>query len=240
MTSDPNSAKVHEITTTANLTGDQIAIRYVDINKAAFWDRNPKLHDIGGIVRSLELHGFRDAPIYDQNLNDGSGGIVAGNGRTAALVFMKSQGITLPRGVAVDKDGNWYMPVQFGIDADSLASAEAFGVDHNNLTLTGGDLTLFDIEKIWDQEALHAMLENIASEDHSPLASLDRDDIDMLLNGISLDWNSPLEEADADGELPKESTPITVRVGNRTMVEDVIRALNQLVRDNPDWEATLR
>ena len=59
------------------LTGDVLHIRYVGVDTARKWERNPKQHDLDGIVLSILKHGFRDAPIYDETLN----AISAGNGR---------------------------------------------------------------------------------------------------------------------------------------------------------------
>ena len=118
------------------MTAERIRIEYVRLDEAVLWEDNPKLHDLGALIQSIEKHGFRDAPVYDSTL----GATIAGNGRLTALHMMMQQGYELPRGIALDAgDGMWCVPIQFGIDAESLAQALAFAVDHNNLVVTGGD-----------------------------------------------------------------------------------------------------
>jgi hypothetical protein len=68
-------------------------------------------------------------------LNGGRGGIVEGNGRAEVLRAMREAGEDPPRGIGVDSEGRWAVPVLFGVDARSRQEAEAYGVDHNALTL---------------------------------------------------------------------------------------------------------
>lgn len=127
-----------------NLTGEKLLrIEYIPIRAATRWDKNPKLHDLPGIIASIRRYGFRDAPIYDSTLS----ALVAGHGRAAAIESMLNSGEAPPDGVATDPDGVWYIPVQFGNDAPSVAVAEAFAIDHNNLTVSGSGL---DPAALWD------------------------------------------------------------------------------------------
>lgn len=163
---------------TATPSPDTLELRYVPLAQASRWDQNPKKHDIGGLVRSIELHGFGDPPKYDAKLD----GLVYGNGRTEALEVMQAGGKPAPRGIAVDDSGAWAVPVIFGVDAESRAAAIAFAIDHNNLTLLGGDLGFTDMLAMWDEEGLQAVLEG-APDAGSLLASLDQEDVDALLIG---------------------------------------------------------
>ena len=52
---------------------------------------------------------------------------------------MRQEGKEAPRGIAVLEDGEWVVPIIFGVDAASKAAAVAFAIDHNNLTLLGGN-----------------------------------------------------------------------------------------------------
>lgn len=156
---------------------ERIAIDYVRLDQAVLWERNPKSHDIGGLVQSIERHGFRDAPIYDAAL----GAIVAGNGRLIALNAMMNDGYEPPRGIALhEDDGMWCAPVQFGVDAASQLQAEVFAIDHNNLVLTGGDADLWDVLAIYDKQQLAEIAEGIA-EAQEVFVTLAGDDIDLLL-----------------------------------------------------------
>ena len=91
-----------------------------------------------------------------------------------------------PRGIGVLDDGEWAVPVIFGVDAASHAAAVAFAIDHNNLTLLGGNLKLEDLLAIWDEEGLRQILED-APDAGALLASMDGDDLDSLLGGPDFD-----------------------------------------------------
>lgn len=153
----------------------KLEIRYIPLSDAVLWDENPKLHDLGALAESFKAHGFRDAPIYDSVL----GGVAAGNGRVLALRWMKNEGQQPPRGVLVDDGGEWFVPIQFGVDAESQAAARAFAVDHNNLTLLGGNMGLTDVMRLWNDD-----FPNLVStwfQDGARFTSLDGDDIDALV-----------------------------------------------------------
>ncbi len=98
------------------LQGEVLTLKYVPLESARSWDRNPKLHDLQKLVTSIEMHGFRDPPSYDIQLD----AFVEGNGRTEALQWMHRHGRPRPRGIALDPaTGKWCMPVIFGVDASS-------------------------------------------------------------------------------------------------------------------------
>jgi len=160
-------------------TSDALRLEYVPLDTCVLWERNPKLHDIGGIVQSIQRYGFKDPLKYEPTLNAGNGGLVEGNGRAAALAMMRDQGDEPPRGVTIAKEGGWAVPVLFGVDAESEAAAEAYAVDHNNLTLLGGDLTGFDAVRMWDA-GYPQLLESLALQDVLPV-SVDGDVLDALL-----------------------------------------------------------
>lgn len=48
---------------------DTLELRYVPLAQASRWDDHPKKHDIGALIRSIELHGFGDPPKYDTRLD---------------------------------------------------------------------------------------------------------------------------------------------------------------------------
>lgn len=167
---------------------DKLVMRYVPLTKAVRWENNPKLNEIGLLIESIRVHGFRDAPIYD----DTAGCIVAGNGRTIALQKMKETKFAVPRGIVVDKTGEWWLPIQFGVNAVTEEGAYAFGIDHNNITLLGGNLDIDSIKGIWDEEVFADMVKMIADTE-TPLVSLDGDDIDAILKGLE-DVTPPKEK----------------------------------------------
>lgn len=181
-----------------SLSGDVLHIRYVPVDVSKKWDRNPKRHDLDAIVASIIRHGFRDAPIYDSTLN----AIAAGNGRTTAVAFIRDNPDEVrvicelnniewtgnpPAGIAVDSEGVWYLPMQFGVDADSIAAAEAFAVAHNNLTMTGGDFSFLDIASMWDKSAYADLLADLEKVGEMPVGITESDltDLRQLLDGES-------------------------------------------------------
>lgn len=162
---------------------DKLRLDYVPLSTATAWEKNPKKHDVGAIWKSIQQHGFKDPPKFEPKLNGGKGGIVEGNGRSHVLAEMKHAGEAPPRGIVAGKD-DWLMPILFGVDAESERAAEAYGVDHNNLVLSGGDFSGFDFSKLWDEKSYAALLTDLAQGDALPV-SVDGDDIDALIASIA-------------------------------------------------------
>lgn len=166
---------------------DLLELRYVLLTEAVQWDANPKQHDIGAQFESITRYGFKDPPKFEPELNGGNGGIVEGNGRLEALRWMIDQAYTPPAGIAVLPDGDWAVPMLFGVDAASKEAAEAYGLDHNNLTLMGGDgITALDIARMYDIEQYTAVVKRITETDVAlQPVSVDGDDLDSLLNRLT-------------------------------------------------------
>lgn len=216
----------------AGAGGDRLAIRYVPIDEVVLWGKNPKLHDLGGIKASIRRHGFRDASIYDATL----GALAAGNGRAQALAQMREAGEPPPRGVAVDGGGRWCMPVQFGMDSESVAAAESFAVDHNNLTLLGGDLNVYEVARIWDEDAYKQLLQELALANQLP-ESVPMDDLDALLAGLAIPERDKAPKDGADPGDPKVLVKVFVR--NGLAAPDVAEAIKDLLAEHPEWEASV-
>lgn len=160
------------------MDNEKLELRYIPLSQARRWDANPKRHDIPALIRSIATHGFGDPPKFDATL----GALTYGNGRVEALERMCSDDKEPPRGIGILEDGTWAVPVIFGVDAESQAAAIAFAVDHNNLTLLGGDLGFTDLLAIWDEEALEKVLAEVPDAG-ALLVSLNSQDLDALLNG---------------------------------------------------------
>jgi hypothetical protein len=175
------------------MADEKLELRYIPLAQARRWDENPKRHDLDALVRSIETHGFGDPPKFDSTL----GALVYGNGRTEALERMRQAGDEPPRGIGVTEDGDWAVPVIFGVDAESRAAAVAFAIDHNNLTLLGGGLSAEDLLQIWDEEALQRVLGEVPDAG-ALLASLDAGDVDALLQGPSYEPVSAEEQSRLD------------------------------------------
>jgi hypothetical protein len=183
---------------------DELTITYMRLDEVARWPRNVKRHDIGALVESIRRYGFVDPPKYDHTL----GALVYGNGRDEALEWMHAQGDEPPRGVKVDTDGMWLMPVKVGIDAPSEAEAEALALDHNNLTMAGGDFTAWDMSKLWG-EGYTDILAGLATSSALPI-TVDGDALDGLLAAME-----PTPEAQpGDDDAPSPDTPTRCQPGD--------------------------
>ena len=159
---------------------DLLSLRYVAISQAELFDSNAKLHNIDQIIQSIARYGFKSACKWEGTLNDGRGGIVAGNGRVEALRVMEERGDDLPIGIAQDETGEWCVPVLFGVEAESEAIARAYALDDNNLTLLGGDFALADLMKLYNQELLMSELEELARSGCLPV-TFDNDFVEDAL-----------------------------------------------------------
>ena len=139
------------------------------------WGENPKLHNIGDIAESIKKHGFQEIPKFDKHI-----GIKAGNGRVEALAWMEKDGnYDLPRGLAKIEGGEWVMPLLMGTDAESVDLAKSYAVDSNNLVLSGGDFSVYDQARAWDEDGYFPLLKSLADADALPI-SVDGDDVDFM------------------------------------------------------------
>jgi hypothetical protein len=164
------------------MANEKLELRYIPLVQARRWEDNPKRHDLPALMRSIETHGFGDPPKYDATLE----ALVYGNGRTEALERMRLAGKETPRGIGLLENGDWAIPIIFGVDAESRAAAVAFAIDHNNLTLLGGGLEVRDLLAIWDEERLVRVLEE-TPDAGKLLASLNTADVEALLDGPDFD-----------------------------------------------------
>jgi len=156
----------------------QLHIKYVRLDFARRWDDNHKIHDLEKIARSIVRRGFRNAPIWDGQLNNGVGGIAGGNGSIEALELLFNRKASLPKFIECDPDDNWWVPIQFGGDSESLAEAEAFALDLNNLTLAG--FSAEERSRVWDGKKYLAIVQKLEANNHLP-ESVDKNDVQRLL-----------------------------------------------------------
>ena len=183
---------------------DLLTLRYIPISQAELFDNNAKLHNLDQIIQSIARYGFKSACKWESTLNDGRGGIVAGNGRVEALREMERRGDDLPIGIAQDETGEWCVPVLFGVEAESEAIARAYALDDNNLTLLGGDFAIADLMKLYDPELLMSELGELARSGEIPV-SIGETDLKELLNqlGQSGDDEPKPEYGEDDPTVPE-------------------------------------
>lgn len=118
-------------------------------------ERNPKLHDEAVIEESVSEFGFIDSPVLDER----TGRLVAGHGRTDELRRRKALGLDPPEGIEVDGD-EWLVPVQRGWSSTSDDAALKAGIALNRATELGG----------WDVAELESILSGFM-DDPSGLGS---------------------------------------------------------------------
>lgn len=155
-----------------------------------FHPQNPKDHDIGALISSLQRFGFVENPTIDEK----TGFCVAGHGRTIAANAMREQmrytdvdlqkhsglykhdsGVILPTRLDIDTtDGMWMIPVVRGITFRDQAHVNAYLVASNRLVMLGG----------WEMDKLAEILQNIQDSDDGELlqaTGYDEEDLgDML------------------------------------------------------------
>ena len=183
---------------------DLLNLRYIPISQAELFNNNAKLHNLDQIIQSIARYGFKSACKWEGTLNDGRGGIVAGNGRVEALREMERRGDDLPIGIAQDETGEWCVPVLFGVEASSEAIARAYALDDNNLTLLGGDFAIADLMKLYNPELLMSELEELARSGEIPV-SIGETDLEELLSqlGQSGDDKPKPEYGEDDPTVPE-------------------------------------
>lgn len=124
---------------------------YMVLDEIAPADRNPKLHDLPEIRKSLRRFGYADTALLDER----TGQLVGGHGRLEGLREIRDAGEEPPEHVVVDGDGRWTVPVQRGWSSRDDAEAAAAAIAFNRLTETGG----------WDSPLLLGMLDQFVDTD---------------------------------------------------------------------------
>lgn len=222
---------------------DELKVVYMPLGDVQRLDGNPKLHDMGKIIASINKHGFKDPPKLEPSLNDGRGGIVEGNGRTEALTIMhdewrrKKHKTEVPRGIRVEGD-EWLVPILVGVDSHDAAEAKAYALDHNNITAAGGDFTALDMATMYDRDAYLAMLIELNQAGEEVL-TVDGDDLDLLLNpdsGKEGDGESEenyIRKIESPHYIPTGDQPAIGELYDRTKTIKLLREINE-ADDLPD------
>lgn len=190
----------------ASARTDEVRIEYVPLSELAKWPRNPKKHDLEELGRSIERWGFT-VPIA---LDEGTGKMIAGHGRLAALEVRKASGRPAPGRIKVDrKSGEWLAPILRGLQFADEQEAEAYLVADNRLTERAG----------WDNALLSAILEDQV-EAQRPLdgVGFDEEELQRLLSGAS-DPNAPAGDEGGDPIIPGDDPQREPHIKAEVVVE---------------------
>lgn len=126
---------------------------------------NPKDHDIGGIIQSIQQFGF----VRNVMLNEADGLLLYGHGATTALAQMKANGISLPDRIEA-QNGEWLVPTTRGVSLDPR-KAKAYVIADNQQALAGG----------WQEVQLVDNLIGLAKDGLLEGTGFDGDDVDRLI-----------------------------------------------------------
>jgi hypothetical protein len=133
------------------VSGPDRLVEYLPLDGLVPATRNPKAHAHDTLRASIGRFGYTAPALLDER----TGRLVAGHGRTQALAAMRAAGEHPPAGVQVGDGGAWLVPVVRGWASRSDAEADAYLVADNQLTIAGG----------WDDSALEALLADLTATD---------------------------------------------------------------------------
>lgn len=129
--------------------------------------RNAKNHDQAALGASLDAFGAIEAVVLDER----TGRLVAGHGRTEYLAELQAKGADPPEGVVVDDEGRWCWLVTRGWSSRDDAHAEAAGIALNRVGELGG----------WQPDVLNAALDELWGTQLADAAGWTADQLDDLI-----------------------------------------------------------
>lgn len=146
---------------------------YEPIDEQRPHPRNPKDHDLGAIIRSINRFGYVTPIVVDER----TGLIVAGHGRVQALAAIKADGQDPPANVMTDEQGRWCIPIIRGISFNSDAELDAFLIADNQTSALGG----------WNEPELAALLQSLHEQDVAlmEVTGFDADDLQAMLDELT-------------------------------------------------------
>ena len=138
------------------------------------------------------------------------------------------------------------MPVLFGVDSKSKSMAERYAIDHNNLVLSGGDLTANDIARIWDRDLYSKLLSNFSNSGED-LITMDFDDISALLErgNIPFDNTGEYDSLGSSSPIPSNSSGekdffiVKITFDNFSLKDDIVEQLQELLDENIGWGGSI-
>lgn len=134
--------------------------------------RNPKKHANETIGASIDRFGMIEPVIVDQR----TGYLISGHGRTETLRMMKARGEAPPDWVKVHDD-DWLVPTVTSWSSRSDAEADAALVALNRTGEIGG----------WDPRQLADILQSLSANDALDGVGYGKNDLDLLLRTLEAD-----------------------------------------------------
>ena len=121
--------------------------KFVRLDELQAFAGNAKSHDLGSIHLSVAQWGFLERIV----VNEGTGHILSGHGRTDVLRQMRAAGQAPPEGIMIE-DGDWLVPVDYVSVPENQEGAVTIAL--NRTVELGG----------WDNVKLAELLQEIAND----------------------------------------------------------------------------
>jgi ParB-like chromosome segregation protein Spo0J len=150
-------------------------LEYLPLAELLPADRNAKDHDQDALAHSVGAFGFVEPVVLDER----TGQLLAGHGRTEYLMRLEGEGQDPPEGVVVDDDGTWRAPVVRGVASTSDDHATAMGIALNRVGERGG----------WHMDQLAEQLDQLRLDD--ALFAATGFDLDHLEDMLALTGGAP-------------------------------------------------
>lgn len=114
----------------------ELRLEHMSVDELVGWKvhGNPKSHDLGIIISSMERFGFTVPIVVDEKQKR----IADGHGRLDALLDFRRRKADPPGNVSVNDDGQWMVPVFRGGSWDNEAELRTFLVTVNRSVERGG------------------------------------------------------------------------------------------------------
>lgn len=173
-------------------------IKYQPIDELEPAESNPKKHNIDKLRASVKHHGFVEPIVVDER----TGRLVAGHGRTETLKTMRDAGQPAPEGIRV-VDDVWLVPVLRGWASENDTQASAYLIASNRLVEAGG----------WDESALADLLNSINAEGFLEASGHDERTLEELMRQTAsqaaqlVAQESSAQEVDTDGFVMEHKCP---------------------------------
>ena len=109
--------------------------------------------------------------------------------------------------------------------------AQALAIDHNNLTMAGGDFDLWEMAKMWEQRDYATLLESLQAQDAVPI-TMDHDDVAAFLRIIEQGIDGAAFDENVANGVELEAT-FRIKAPTET-ADELEQVLNEVLAEYPD------